>query len=209
MKHWILAGTILVLAAGRPLAAQEVHYGVGLITGVPTGALSGSSYPDGSRETYDPGFGAQFTASWPLDRALALRLNLSGITFYGTGTAPQTFDWNLRESVFSVGGEAEVFMQDGSAPRHLGTYLIGGLHADFERFSASDYNPSFFSATTVNKTRLAATAGIGHTFRSYGRPRWSLEAAYHKTLTGTDSDNGAGVGFPAADYLKLYVGLAF
>lgn len=209
MKSWILAGTILALALGTPLAAQDVHYGVGLILGGPTGALNSTSYPDGSRETYDNGLGAQFTASWPLDRSLAMRLNVSGISFYGTGMAPQTFDWNLRESVFSVGGEAEVFVADGNAPRHLGTYLIGGLHADFERFSASDYNPSFFNATSVNKTRLAATAGIGHTFRSYGRSRWSLEAAYHRTLTGTDTNNDAGVGFPAADYVKLYVGLAF
>jgi hypothetical protein len=209
MKIWIQAMTCLALAAGVPAAAQEAHLGLGVILGVPTGALNSTSYPDGATENYNNGLGAQFTVSWPVDRSLAMRLNVSGITFDGTGSAPQTYNWNVQDSVFSVGGEAEIFLADGSAYRHLGTYLIGGLHGDFERFSASDYDPSVFAATTVNKTRLAATVGIGHTFRSYGRFHWSVEAAYHKTLTGTDSNDKAGVGFPSADYFKLYTGVSF
>jgi hypothetical protein len=209
MKFWILAATTLALTTGGSLAAQTPHFGVGLLVGVPTGALNSTSYPDGTSETYNTGLGAQFTMSWPVAQSLALRANVSGITFDGTGRAPQTYDWNVQDSAFSLGCEAEYFLADGSADRHLGTYLIGGLHTDFERFSASDYDPSYFAATTVNKTRLAGTVGIGHTFRAYGRYRWSLEAAYHKTLTGTGSDDSAGVGFPASDYLKLYGGITF
>ncbi len=209
MRIWIPVGITLALAAATPLAAQQPNFGLGVTLGVPTGALNSSSYPDGSQETYDSGVGGQFTLSWPLDRSLAMRLNVSGISFYGTGRAPGFFDWNLRESMFSVGGEAQVFMADGNASRHVGTYLLGGLHADFERFSASDSDPRSFAATSISKTRLGGTAGIGHTFRSYGRSRWSMEAAYHKTLTGTDSNTDAGVGFPAADFVKFYVGFAF
>lgn len=209
MRIWVLAATTLALAAGPALAAQEANFGLGLTLGVPTGALNSSSYPDGVTETYNSGVGAQFTVSWPVQPALAVRLNLSGITFDGTGSAPETYNWNVQDSIFSIGGEAEYFLPDGSASRHLGTYLFGGLHSDFERFAASDYDPSAFAATTVNKTRLAGTLGVGHTFRYYGRYKWSVEAAYHKTLTGTDSNDDAGVGFPAADYLKLYLGFAF
>ena len=208
MKKVLLSITALALASGMPLAAQTPHFGLGVIVGTPTGALNSTSYPDGSAETYNTGFGAQFTMSWPVDRNLALRLNVSGITFDGTGSAPHTYNWNVQDSVFSLGGEAELFLADGNAERHLGTYLIGGVHSDFERFSASDYDPTYFAATTVNKTRFAATVGLGHTFRSYGRYHWTLEAAYHKTLTGTDSNDLAGVGFPASDYLKFYAGFA-
>jgi hypothetical protein len=209
MKTWILAASVLALTTAAPLAAQTPNFGVGVILGVPTGALNSASYGDGSSETYNTGFGAQFTASWPVEQNLALRLNVSAITFDGTGSAPRTYNWNVQDSMFSVGGEAEIYLPDGNAQRHLGTYLIGGLHTDFERFSASDYDPTYFAATTVNKTRLAATAGVGHTFRAYGRYHWTLEAAYHKTLTGTDSNDSAGVGFPASDYLKVYAGFAF
>jgi len=209
MKTWILAATALALTTGAPLAAQTPNFGLGVIVGTPTGALSSTSYPDGSSEAYNSSLGAQFTMSWPVERNLALRLNASGITFDGTGSAPQTYNWNVQDSVFSLGCEAELFLPDGNVERHLGTYLIGGLHTDFERFSASDYDPTYFAATTVNKTRLAATVGLGHTFRAYGRYHWTLEAAYHKTLTGTDSNDLAGVGYPASDYLKFYAGFAF
>jgi hypothetical protein len=215
MKSWILATTTLALAAGTPLLAQEPHFGLGVIVGIPTGGLSSTSYgPNASfgypsQEKYDTGLGVQFTVSWPVDRSLAMRLNVSAIGYSGTGSSPVTSNWNLQDDVFSLGGEAEVFLPDGNAMRHVGTYLIGGLHMDFERFSASDYDPSYFPATSVNKNRLALTAGIGHAFRSYGRYRWTLEAVYHKTLTETDSDNSAGVGFPASDNVKLYFGFGF
>jgi hypothetical protein len=209
MKTWILAATTLALAAGLPLAAQEPHFGVGVILGAPTGALNSTSYPDQATEAYNSGLGAQFTVSWPVDPALAVRLNVSGITFDGTGSAPMTYNWNVQDSIFSLGSEAEIFLADGSADRHLGTYLIGGLHLDMERFAASDYDPSSWSATTVNKNRIAGTVGVGHTFRGRGWGRWTLEAAYHKTLTDTSSNDDAGVGFPASDYLKFYAGLEF
>ena len=209
MRIWMLAATTLALAAGIPLAAQDVNLGLGIMVGLPTGALDSTSYPDGATEAYSSGLGAKFTASWPVAHALAVRLNVSGITFNGTGSAPQTYNWNVQDSMFSVGGEAEYFLPDGSAERHLGTYLVGGLHSSFERFSASNYDPGFYPATTLEKTRLAATAGLGHTFRAYRRTRWSLEAVYHKTLTGTSSNDAALVGFPASDYVELYTGFVF
>lgn len=169
MKILVLTATTLALSIGAPMAAQRPNYGVGVLLGVPSGALNSKSYSDASTETYNSGLGAQFTASWPLDRNLGLRLNVSGIDFNGTGSAPQTYNWNVEDSLFSIGAEGEVFLSDGNVERHLGTYLIGGLHTDFERFAASDYDPSVFAATTVNKTRLAATVGVGHTFRVYGR----------------------------------------
>ncbi len=209
MKTWILAATTLALATAAPLAAQTPNFGLGLILGVPTGALNSSSYPDGQNETYNSSLGGQFTVSWPVQQALALRLNLSGIAFDGTGSAPGFYNWNVQDSVFSIGGEAELFLPDGNVERHLGSYLIGGLHSDFEHFSASNFDPSYAAFTSVDKTRLAATVGFGHTFRGYGRTHWTLEAAYHKTLTGTDSNDSAGLGFPASDYLKFYAGIAF
>jgi len=208
MKKWIPTAITLALAA-VPLAAQEPHYGLGIVLGVPTGALNSAGYPDGQIEGYNSGLGVQFTVSWPVDRSLALRLNVGGVTFDGTGSATGQANWNVEDSLISVGGEAEVFLGDGSAQRHLGTYLIGGLSLDMERFSASDYDPAYFASSEVTKNRLAATVGIGHTFRSYGRYRWSMEAVYHKTLTGTDANDYSGVGFPAADFVKLYVGFGF
>ena len=214
MNRWGLAVISLTLAAGAPLMAQEAwggrpNFGLGLLVGVPTAALNSTSYGDGSTETYNTGVGAQFTLSCPVAPAAAVRLNVSGITFSGTGSAPQTYNWNVQDQLFSIGGEAELFLADGSAGRHLGTYLFGGLHANFERFSASNYDPSYYAATSVDKTRLAGTLGIGHTFRAYGHHHWSLEAAYHKTLTDTSSNDSALVGFPASDYVQLYAGYAF
>lgn len=209
MKRWILATTTLVLAAGSPLAAQEPHFGLGVILGIPTGALNSTTYPDTSNEGYNAGLGVQFTVSFPVDRSLALRVNVSGITYDGTGSAPGFNNWNVQDAMFSIGGDAQFFLADGNANRNIGTYLIGGLHADFERFSASDYDPSFFAATSVDKTRMALVAGIGHTFRSYGRYRWTLEGVYHKTLTGTNTNDFAGVGFPASDSVQLYLGFSF
>ena len=120
MKKWMLAASALALVAA-PLAAQEAHYGVGLVVGVPTGALSNTSYPDGSNESYNSGLGVQFTVSWPVDQSLALRVNFGGISFDGTGSQPQFSDWNVQDSIFSIGGEAQLFLADGNARRHLGT----------------------------------------------------------------------------------------
>ena len=53
--------------------------------------------------------------------------------------------------------------------------------------------------------RTALVAGFGHSFRYSGRGRWTLEAAYHKTLSGVDTANG----FPPADYVRLSVGMVF
>ena len=79
----------LILASGSALRAQSPHYGFNLNLTVPTGAFNSTTYPAYSspfsqsgplnvpqRETYDVGLGGNFTASFPMDRTLAIRLNL-------------------------------------------------------------------------------------------------------------------------------------
>ena len=215
MRRMVLAALTLVLAAA-PLAAQDPHFGLGLVLGFPTGALNSTTYADGRTEGYNTGVGVQFTASWPVSRSLALRVNVGGITFNGTGSTPSNPNWNLEEDLVSFAGEAEYFLPGSSVSRHLGTYLIGGLGLDVEHFSAGSaysyaygYDYVYGPTVTADRTRLAATAGIGHTFRSYGRYRWSLEAVYHKTLTDTGDTSATGVGYPSADFLKCSVGFGF
>jgi hypothetical protein len=208
MKKWIFAATTLVLASGAPLAAQDVHFGIGVNLSVPTGAFNSTNYGGGARETYDSALGAQFTVSFPVDRSLALRLNIGGTTFSGTGDDPggRPSHYNTQNAMFSIGGDAQVFLADGDARRHVGTYLIGGLALDMERFSASVDDPSFFPDTVLNKTRLGLNVGLGHSFRYVGRWRWTLEATFHKTLTAHDTDAGDP---PAADFARLGFGFIF
>jgi hypothetical protein len=208
MKNLILAATTLVLAAGAPLAAQNAHLGVAVNLGVPTGAFSSTTYSDASQESYDPGLGFQFTASFPVDRSLAFRLNLGGNTFRGKYDQPGNYRQDVQDAMFSVGGEAQIFLADGNAMRHLGSYFIGGMALDLEKFSASDsgYDPSFFPNTVVNKSRLAVVAGFGHSFPYAGRWRWTLEAVYHKTLTSYDTNAGDP---PPADFVRISAGFVF
>jgi hypothetical protein len=64
MKMWIAAATAFALATGAPLAAQTANFGLGVLVGVPTGALNSTSYPDGSTETYNSTLGGQLTGTW-------------------------------------------------------------------------------------------------------------------------------------------------
>jgi len=203
MKSWILAVVAVVLAAG-PLAAQDVHLGVGVDLGIPTGDFS-SSTAGGYSQSYNTNLGARISASFPVDRNLAVRLSLGGTTFTGTAGFPDGTSTNLQDDMFTLGGEAQLFLANGNAARHIGSYLIGGAEVDFERFSASTTDPNFDPYAVANRTRMALVAGFGHSFRTYGRGRWTMEAAYHKTLTGVDTPNG----FPPADYLRLSVGMVF
>ena len=203
MKSWVLAVVAVVLAAG-PLAAQDVHFGIGVDLGIPTGEFSSSNAGDYS-QSYNTNLGARFTVSFPVDRNVAFRVAVGGTTFTGTAGFPDGTSENLQDDMFTLGGEAQLFLGNGNAGRHVGSYLIGGAELDFERFSASYSDPTFFPNAVANRTRMALVAGIGHSFRYTGRGRWTLEAAYHKTITDVDTLNG----FPPADYLRLSVGMVF
>lgn len=205
MKKWVPTVLALALAAG-PLAAQESRFGLTGYLGIPTGDFNGITYPNGDHETYDTGIGVQFTISTPLDRQFALRFNTGVTAFEGNYDSYNYGRYSAHHSMWHLGGEAQLFLGDGNAMRHIGSYLIGGLEADFERFAYGDdyYDSSYDNA--IRKTRLGMTAGFGHAFRSTGRGRWVFEAVFHKTLTANDTANGD---MPSADFVKLGVGFVF
>ena len=203
MNRWIFAAVAVAVMAG-PLASQDVHLGLGVDIGVPTGDFS-SSYAGAYSQSYNTNLGVRLTASFPVDRNLAFRASLGGSTFTGTAGFPDGSSENLQDDMFTLGGEAQFFLGNGNALRHVGTYLVGGAELDFERFSASISDPTYFPDSVANRSRLALVAGIGHSFRYYGRGRWTLEAAYHKTVTDVNTMNG----FPPADYVRLSVGMVF
>ena len=70
----------LMLASGAALKAQSPHMGFSLNVTVPTGGFASTTYNlvPPQKETYDVGLGGSFTVSFPTDRNLAVRLNLSG-----------------------------------------------------------------------------------------------------------------------------------
>ena len=157
------------------------------------------------KETYDVGLGGSFTASFPMDRTLAIRLNISGSSETGVNRAQGYPDINLQHSIFSLGGDLQIFPQ-GTAFRHRGVYFIAGLSADFERFDRSFGDPQYDYTTTTNKSRLGGSVGIGHSFGYDAGMRFTLEATFHKTLTGNDV--GAGDP-PSTDFVKLGFGFVF
>ncbi len=210
-----------LLFAGGMAQAQDPHVGFALTLGFPTGefrskdypALSASPVPDrtssAQNEGYDLGVGGQFTISFPVDPMLAIRLNLSGMTTSGSNIARSDPFYgdkiNLQHSIFSVGGDLQFFL-NGSANRHRGTYLLGGVSADFERFDRSygDPNTSDFTSTE-RKNRMGGNFGIGHSFGLAGN-RFTFEATYHKTLSGNDASN---LEPPSTDFLRLSLGWVF
>ena len=207
MRKWILAGIALGLVTGGTLAAQEPRFGLGFTVNVPTGALN-SSTQAGATDTYNTTLGAQFTVSWPLSSQVALRLNVAGATFDGSRNWASGGGYNLQDEMLNVGGDLQIFLGQGSARRHVGAYLIGGLSADMERFTGSTDDPGFYPDYSVNRTRLGAQAGLGYSCPDAGRMRWTLEGVFHKTLTGTDASFDTRA-TPAADFAKLYVGFIF
>jgi hypothetical protein len=211
-----IATLALVLALGAPLAAQA-HFGAGIALSVPTGAFNNTNYaPAGtttspSQEGYDSTLGGQFTISFPVQKQLALRLDIYGQTSTGTDTAPGYASYNLQHQIFSFGGEAQFFPGDGDAYRHRGGYLVGGLSLDLEQFSSSYGDPSW-SGYTVNKTRMGGLVGAGYSFRPFGRWRNNVEVAYHKTLTDTATSSqptSFDPATPAADFVRMTYGNVF
>jgi hypothetical protein len=209
----------LILASGPALKAQSPHVGFSLNLQVPTGEFASKTYPayfstsDGrvipaQKETYDVGLGGSFTVSFPMDRTLAIRLNLSGSAENGTNRAPGETTINLRHSMFNLGGDLQIFPQ-GTAFRHRGLYFVAGLSADFEQFDRSfgDLNSyNNYNVDTIRKSRLGATGGIGHSFGYDAGMRFTLEATFHKTLTGNDVNAGDP---PSTDFVKVGFGFVF
>ena len=201
----------LILASGSALKAQSPHMGFSLNLTIPTGDFASKSYPDllpPQKETYDSGLGGSFTVSFPTDRNLAVRLNLSGSSENGINRAPGFANLHLQHSLFSVGGDLQIFPQ-GTAFRHRGLYFVAGLSADFERFNGSEgSDPGYYPDYTTNKTRLGGSVGIGHSFGYDAGMRFTMEATFHKTLTGTDTNVGD-FPTPNADFFKLGFGFVF
>jgi hypothetical protein len=154
--------------------------------------------------------GGSFTVSFPTSRNLALRLNLSGSSENGTNRAAGEATINLRHSIFSLGGDLQIFPQ-GTAFRHRGLYFVTGLSADFEQFDRSfgDINSGYYdnyNVDTTHKSRLGGNVGIGHSFGGDAGMRFTLEATYHKTLTAYDASAGDP---PSTDFVKVAFGFVF
>jgi hypothetical protein len=206
-----------LVALGAPLAAQDPHFGIGIALSVPTGALNSTSYPPSgsvtspATESYDSTLGVQFTASFPMDRKTAIRLDLYGESSGGTNQAAGYQSFDLRHRLFSIGGEFQVFPGLGSAERHRGGYLLGGLSIDLERFESSQGYPNYYGSS-VDRTRLGGLVGAGFSFRPAGYWRSNVEVAFHKTLSNTSAGTDAASispGTPAADFLRFTYGIIF
>ena len=216
---------LLALALALPAQAQSPHVGFGLTITAPTGSFNQTKYPAyvasngdliGTQNAgYDTGLGGYFTLSFPVDRTLAFRLNLNGNSEDGTNTATITPTvgsaysdrQNLRHSMFSLGGDVQIFLQ-GGALRHSGTYLVGGISADFERFDQGygDLNDYYYynnsDISTERKSRMGGTFGFGH---SFGRAiKFNMEFTYHTSLTGKGEMDP-----PSATMARLGFGVVF
>ncbi|HJV49204.1 MAG TPA: hypothetical protein VJ549_08025 [Geothrix sp.] len=211
----------LILASGSALRAQSPHMGFSLNLLIPTGEFASKTYPEyfstsagriipPQKETYDVGLGGSFTVSFPVDRNLAIRLNLGGSAENGTNRAYGEDTINLRHSEFNVGGDLQIF-PNGTAFRHRGLYFVVGLSADFEQFDRSygDITYGYYNdypVDTTHKSRLGGTVGLGHSFGYDSGMRFTLEGTFHKTLTGNNVDAGDP---PSSDYVKLGFGFVF
>jgi len=206
----------LLLASGGALRAQSPHMGFSLNLLFPTGEFANKTYPayyspsagytiPPQKETYDVGLGGSFTVSFPVDRSLAIRLNLSGSAENGTNRAPGETTINLRHSQFNLGGDLQIF-PDGTAFRHRGLYFVVGLSADFEQFDRSFGDPLYDYTDTTRKSRMGGSIGIGHSFGYDAGARFTLEATFHKTLTAHDVEAGDP---PATDFVKVGFGFVF
>jgi hypothetical protein len=206
----------LILVSGSALKAQSPHMGFSLNLMLPTGDFASATYPSyfsnsagrtipAQKETYDVGLGGSFTVSFPMDRNLAIRLNLSGSGENGTNRAPGETTINLRHSMFNLGGDLQIFPQ-GTAFRHRGLYFVAGLSADFEQFDRSFGDPQFDYTDTTRKSRMGGSVGIGHSFGYDAGTRFTMEATFHKTLTNHDVAAGDP---PSTDFVKLGFGFVF
>jgi hypothetical protein len=59
---------------------------------------------------------------------------------------------------------------------------------------------------TSRKSRLGATGGIGHSFGYDGGMKFTMEATFHKTLTGNSVSAGDP---PSTDFVKVGLGWVF
>lgn len=209
MKTRILSGTALMLMFAAPLAAQEVHYGFSFTLDAPTDAFNNTTYSANSLSNYpttvayNSGAGVDFLIYQELSRAIALRYNVGFTTFTGTATSGGYYSLNTQDQMFSLGVAGQFFVGGGNAGRQSGTYVLAGAELDFENFDTSFGDPNYNPSSSVNKTRVAALAGVGHTFRSRWGGRYVLEGAYHRTLT---NDNVNAGDQPPADFLKVSFG---
>lgn len=216
MRILKLSALVLALSATPALVAQDPHLGFGINLGFPTGDFRSKTYPPSadvlSEQTdgYDIGIGGQMTVSFPIDPTFAIRLNFNAMSTSGTNTATGYNDLTLKHELFGIGGEMQFFL-NGGAIRHRGTFLLLGASADFERFDRS-YSSNAWdwwgdaSTDTARKSRLAGTAGIGHSFGYGGGTRFNLEVTFHKTLSGNDTARKEP---PSADFMKVSFGWVF
>ena len=220
MKRMMIPALLTLIGTGSSLMAQEPRLGLSINLVLPTGqfqSMSGTGFDKASNPYtytagYDLGIGGQVTFSFPVDPKLAFRVNLGAQSTDGSDTAPGYSKINLRHVMFSVGGDLQIFTQ--SAYRHRGTYFLVGLAADFERFdrSADDLNSDWATVDSTRKSRLGGNFGIGHTFGYNAGTRFTLEATYHKTLTGIDktlTNSAPPTGEPAADFVRVGFGWVF
>ena len=215
MRILKLSALALAIGTTSALMAQEPHLGFGINLGFPTGDFRSKTYPPTGlvlteqTDGYDIGIGGQMTISFPVDPTFAFRLNFNSMSTSGTNTATGYKDLTLKHDLFGIGGEMQFFL-GGGALRHRGTFLLLGASADFERFNRSDSTTSDWwgntSTDTTRKSRLAGTAGIGHSFGYGGSTRFNLEVTFHKTLTGNDIAKKEP---PSADFMKVSFGWVF
>jgi hypothetical protein len=212
MRSHTLA-SLVAIGLASSLGAQDPHFGFAFNLAFPTGEFREKTYPPTStvttsqKEGFDIGAGLQFTMSFPIEKAVAFRMNFGGQSTSGTNTAAGYSTLNLRHNLFSLGGEVQFFM-NGSAVRHRGSYLFFGPSADFESWDYThDHNHDNWNDDTTyqRKSRMGATLGFGNSFGS-SRGRFVTELAFHKTLSANDVAKGEP---PSADFVKLSFGWVF
>ena len=206
-----IAVPLLILIAGSGLQAQSPHIGFNINLLLPTGAFRSVTYPPTLRvrvpqdEGYDFGLGGSFHLSFPIERSLAFRLSFGFASTNGSNTAAGYDKINLRHTQFNLGGEFQIFPNQ-TAYRHKGFYFLGGASADFERFDRSFGDPGYDFTDTTRKSRMGLIGGVGHSFGYDAGTRFTLELAYHKTITGNKASAGDP---PNTDYLKASFGWVF
>ena len=210
---------LLTLALAAPaLQAQDFHPSLTIDLIAPTGGFNSTTYPanfdpnsstPGSPQTekYDIGLGLDFGLSFPTSRATAIRLNFAANGNTGTNSAPGYSTINLRHTMLSIGGDLQIFPNQG-AYRHSGFYLLAGASADFESFDYNYdyYNDYYNTGTTTNKSRLGGEIGLGNTFGGDAGTRFTLEVTYHTSLTGHDANAGDP---PATSFVRAGFGWVF
>ena len=214
MRPAILLALPLILAAAVPARAQTPRWGFSFNIGFPVGDFKEKVFPPTPDvevpqvEGYDPGFGGQFTVSFPLNRNLAFRAGLGGITSRGTNNAEGYYKVYCRHTIYSLSGELQAFFDD--AYLYRGVYLVAGLSADSELFERADddYWDWWSRVDESRKNRLGATAGIGYSFPTPGGFRFVTELSYHATLSGKDTTNPPNA-MQAADFFKVSIGVVF